>query len=64
MVITGLTRNQVDRKVSWVRIPPPPPTAAFTAYQKAARNLAAFSFSGNESANFYQEHTELTNKDG
>ena len=26
MVITGLTRNQVDRKVSWVRIPPPPPT--------------------------------------
>ncbi len=25
MVITGLTRNQVDRKVSWVRIPPPPP---------------------------------------
>ena len=25
MVITGLTRNQVGRKVSWVRIPPSPP---------------------------------------
>ena len=25
MVITSLTRNQVYRKVPWVRIPPPPP---------------------------------------
>lgn len=25
MVITGLTRNQLGRKVSWVRIPPAPP---------------------------------------
>ena len=25
MVITALTRNQVARKGSWVRIPPPPP---------------------------------------
>ena len=25
VVITGLTRNQVARKGSWVRIPPPPP---------------------------------------
>ena len=25
MVITGLTRNQLNRKVPWVRIPPAPP---------------------------------------
>ena len=25
MVITGLTRNQLNRKVPWVRIPPSPP---------------------------------------
>lgn len=25
VVITGLTRNQLGRKVSWVRIPPAPP---------------------------------------
>ena len=36
MVITSLTRNQVARKGSWVRIPPPPPNAlkahAFRAF--------------------------------
>lgn len=26
MVITGLTRNQLNRKVPWVRIPPAPPS--------------------------------------
>ena len=26
MVITGLTRNQFDGNVTWVRIPPAPPT--------------------------------------
>lgn len=26
VVITGLTRNQLGRKVSWVRIPPAPPS--------------------------------------
>ena len=28
MVITGLTRNQLNRKVPWVRIPPTPPIKA------------------------------------
>ena len=50
MVITGLTRNQVDRKVSWVRIPPPPPdkdadvdtmSASFVMCEKS-RNTGVF----------------------
>ena len=38
MVITGLTRNQVARKGSWVRIPPPPPN-------RKALIIKAFRFS-------------------
>ena len=30
MVITGLTRNQLNRKVPWVRIPPAPPEGSET----------------------------------
>ena len=29
MVITGLTRNQLNRKVPWVRIPPAPPSKGY-----------------------------------
>jgi hypothetical protein len=38
VVITGLTRNQVDRKVSWVRIPPLPP-------QKSSNHAGLLDFS-------------------
>ena len=44
MVITSLTRNQVVRKGSWVRIPPSPPKAlkayAFRAF--SCQNISAF----------------------
>ena len=43
MVITGLTRNQVDGNVSWVRIPPPPP-------KKAHREVCFFASEGFERA--------------
>ena len=35
MVITGLTRNQFDGNVTWVRIPPAPPTKTLSPCGRA-----------------------------
>ena len=40
MVITALTRNQVVRKGSWVRIPPSPPIVSLSVKECAYRGVA------------------------
>ena len=72
MVITALTRNQVARKGSWVRIPPPPPlknpvtmrVSGFFLFYTHSKNHLIFGCSfhsfGKNSPSFYSLHFSAT----
>ena len=72
MVITSLTRNQVYRKVPWVRIPPPPPEKPsalaggffLPLSPKKSRNTGVFAFLRGRGEAAFGDSGKVTKREG